>query len=127
MSDSTHQGYQSFTDTIGGYGAIQGDRYVSNIIDKINELSDNINKFQGDATQTSCLKGNIAEFWHSGTHNIDAALKDVDVSTKVLESNALGSVDISSSWGDKFGLKYYKRGADSAKAQSTSFFEKYKH
>ena len=124
--NSFEQGFNNFrksSDSI--VGATHGASYVKSVENAINELEQGINKFKGNQTDVSRLKGNIAEYWHSGTHNMDAALKGKGARTFVDASNELGSVDISSNWGDKFGLKYYKDGAESAKQQAKSIFEKY--
>lgn len=119
------KGYKSFEDNSGAYGTIIADSYINSVNDEIDKLTSNINKFKDFKTDTNYLKGNLAEFWHSGTHNIDAAVKDVKIRTDVLESNGLGSVDIRSSDGTNYGLKYYSTGKSSALEQSKSYFERF--
>jgi hypothetical protein len=118
-------GYNTFVDnSIGSRGAFQGANYVNKIAACIDVLEKNINEgFKGKATDVGKLKGNIAEFWHSGTHNIDAAIKEVSARTFVNRSNGRFSVDISSNFGQKIGLKYIESGALSAKAQAESHME----
>ena len=41
-------------------------------------------------------------------------------------SHDFASADVSSNFGKDFGLKYYKTGADSAKQQAKSVFERFK-
>lgn len=49
--------------------------YINTIQSEINKLADDLNKFNGYQTGNSILGGDIAEFWHSGTFNIEAALE----------------------------------------------------
>ena len=72
------------------------------------------------------LKGDAAEFWHAGTFNIDAALKDSQHRAFVDRSHDFASTDISTNFGDRYGLKYYIDARASAKAQSVSIFQRYK-
>lgn len=125
--DSFSSGYKDFVDSIGGQHSSQTASYISNIEAEIAKLQSNLNSFDGNRQYPNILKGDIAEIWHSGTHNIDAALKDVKSRTYVnaTERNALGSTDIKSTFGEDYGLKYYKDGAHSAKEQAKSYFERY--
>jgi hypothetical protein len=122
---SFSEGYQNFIKSSSGHGSFQGAGYVKTVEAEINKLKENINNFSGFGTASDKLKGDVAEFWHSGTHNIDAAVKDVKARTIVDRNNEFASPDISSNFGKNFGLKYYKDGVASAKAQSTSYFQKY--
>lgn len=122
---SFKDGYDNFIASSSGLGVIHGGQYVTTVVDNISELEKNINNFAGKQTDVNFLKGNVAEFWHSGTHNIDAAVKGVSSRTDVLESTDFGSVDVVSNFGKNFGMKYYKDGASSAKAQASSYFERY--
>lgn len=63
--------------------------------------------------------------WHSGTFNIDAALKGSKLHTNVPNSNVFGSADIKTSWGQDIGLKYYRSAAESAKQQATNVLQKF--
>ena len=72
------------------------------------------------------LKGDIAEFWHSGTFNIKAAVEGSEHRTFVDRSHDFASADISSNFGDRYGLKFYGNGQASAKAQSISIFQRFK-
>jgi hypothetical protein len=100
-------------------------KYVSSVECSIKELEDNINQFMNYGTSVNSLKGDIAEFWHSGTHNIDAAVKDSKARTYVNRRHDFASPDISSNFGNDYSLKYYKNGASSANEQSTSYFQRY--
>lgn len=121
------EGYSFFEKNSGSYtAAIMGDRYVSDVINGIDTLRDNLNSFNGFQTKADALKGDIAEFWHSDTFNIDAIIKGYKSRTSVDRSHDFASVDVTSNFGKNFGLKYYKSGIDSAKEQAKSVFERFK-
>ena len=124
--DAFAAGYSFFEKNTGNYtAACMGDYYVSLVRNEIDSLVSDLNTFCGDKTKVSFLKGDIAEFWHSGTFNINAVARSSASRTYVDRSHELGSADISSNFGKEFGLKYYKTGEASAKEQSKSFFERY--
>ena len=123
---SFKEGYHLFEKNASAFtGARAGDKYISSVNKEISDLTVDMNSFQGFDTKVSALKGDVAEFWHSGTHNIDAAVKGVNIRTTVNRSHDFASADITSSDGTLYGLKYYKSGAESAKAQSESVFQRY--
>ncbi|MBI9060256.1 MAG: hypothetical protein JEZ01_20990 [Labilibaculum sp.] len=120
------EGYKFFTENAAGYtGAIIGEDYISTVISEIEKLDSDINNFKGFRTGASQLKGDVAEFWHSGTHNIDAAVKGMEARTRVDRSHDFASPDIKSNAGEEFGLKYFSGGGLSAKAQAKSYFERF--
>lgn len=120
------EGYNFFSKNSGStYAAFEGETYVEGVADEIEKLTRNINSMSGYKTQIDKLKGAAAEFWHSGTFNIDAAVKNSKSRTFVDRSHDFASADITSNFGDTFGLKYYKNGAESAKQQAKSIFERY--
>ena len=119
--------YNFFEKNIGTQlGANATNVYVNNVYTEILKLMKNLNDFKGFQTGINQLKGNIAEFWHSGTFNINAVTRGSTNRTFVLQSNEFGSVDIASNFGNDYGLKYYKTGVDSANQQAKSIFEKFK-
>lgn len=121
------EGYNFFEKNIGTQlGANATNVYVNNVYTEILKLMKNLNDFKGFQTGINQLKGNIAEFWHSGTFNINAVARGSTNRTFVLQSNEFGSVDIGSNFGNDYGLKYYKTGVDSANQQAKSIFEKFK-
>ncbi len=125
--DGFIEGYSFFEKNSGSYtSAIMGDVYVSRINEEIDTLARDLNAFKGFNTKADALKGDIAEFWHSDTFNIDAVLKGSKSMTYVDRSHDFASPDVSSNFGKDFGLKYYKTGADSAKQQAKSIFERFK-
>lgn len=124
--DAFAAGYSFFEKNTGNYtAACMGDYYVSLVRNEIDSLVSDLNAFCGDKTKVSFLKGDIAEFWHSGTFNINAVARSSASRTYVDRSHELGSADISSNFGKEFGLKYYKTGEESAEAQAKSFLERY--
>ena len=119
-------GYKAFCRNTDSYVAARmGEDYVSNVAAKISDLESDINSFAGYNTNTDKLKGDIAEFWHSGTFNIDAAVKGSNSQTYVNRSHDFASADITSNYGIEYGLKYYADGRKSANAQSLSYFQRY--
>lgn len=127
IEKSFFEGYNFFEKNIGTQlGANATNVYVNNVYTEILKLMKNLNDFKGFQTGINQLKGNIAEFWHSGTFNINAVTRGSTNRTFVLQSNEFGSVDIASNFGNDYGLKYYKTGVDSANQQAKSIFEKFK-
>ena len=121
------EGYNFFEKNIGGQlGANVTNVYVNNVHNEILNFMKNLNDFKGFQTDINQLKGNIAEFWHSGTFNINAIARSSTNRTTVLQSNEFASIDIGSNFGYDYGLKYYKTGVDSANQQAKSIFEKFK-
>lgn len=121
------EGYKFFEEVAGSTFAAQlGDGYIQNINKEIDGLIKNLNAFQGFATQSEQLKGDIAEFWHAGTFNIDAVVKGSAHRATVDRSHDFASVDISTNFGKNYGSKYYKNCQESAKAQAKIYQECYK-
>lgn len=122
---SFSDGYEYFLNIIGGTGGFQGHEYIAKINSEVDKLTEHMNKFNGYQTDISKLKGDVAEFWHADTHNIDAALNGKNIRAYIPRSNKLGSVDVQVG-NEAFSLKYYKNGAESAKQQAKSFYERYR-
>lgn len=134
MNLGFREGYDYFQSNSGAaLGAFSGDafgsdrvKYVGSVDDEISALEKAINDFAGDHTPAKQLKGDMAEFWHALTFNIDAATNRSAHRAMVDRSNDFGSVDISTSFGKDFGLKYYATGEESAKHQAMSVFFRFK-
>ena len=126
--DGFKEGYEFFSEHVGdSLGIAEGDLYVNRINEEINNFLESVAHFEGMQSSVDTLKGDLAEFWHAGTFNIDAAVKNSANRVQVDRSHDYGSVDISAKNFDKvFGLKYYKNGVESAKQQAKSVFEKFK-
>jgi hypothetical protein len=124
--DSFTKGYEFFVKNASSFaGSHGGNEYISSINKEIEKLQSDINQFQGFQTKSSILQGDVAEFWHSGTHNIDAAIKGKAIRTTVDRSHHFASADVTDSNGAAYGMKYYQTGSGSAKAQAESIFERY--
>lgn len=120
-------GYEFFRKNASGVMGVEvGDSYIKTINMEINETINDLNSLKGFSTDAKVLKGDVAEFWHSGTFNIDAAVKSSSDRAFVDRSHDFASTDISTNFGDRYGLKYYSNGQASAKAQSTSIFQRFK-
>lgn len=125
--DGFHIGYTYFSQNAGAAsGAWMGSSYIDNINAAINDLEENINAMKDFQTAADKLKGDVAEFWHSGTFNMDAAVKGSENRTFVDRSHDFASADISSNFDKQYGLKYYGDGAKSAIQQAKSWIERYK-
>lgn len=125
--DGFAEGYSFFEKNSGSYtAATMGNRYIQDVNDAIAILRNDLNGFEGFQTKTAALKGDIAEFWHSDTFNINAVIRGSKSRTHVDRSHDFASADVTSNFGKDFGLKYYKTGVDSAKQQSKSVFERFK-
>ena len=124
--DAFEEGYTFFAKQAGvqiaGY---EGSIYVGKVDDEIAKLLQDLNAFDGFKTEPDMLKGDIAEFWHSNTFNVNAVARGTDNRTFVDRSHDFASPDISSNFGKLFGLKYYKDGAASAQQQAKSVFDRF--
>lgn len=131
MSEAFDEGYRYFEENApADLSAHAADNYVSDVENAINETLDDLNSFEGYKTDASKLQGDFAEFYESGTYNINATVKESPYRSEVNRSHGLGSVDVSTNFGEDFSLKYRRYGKDSAQDQSISIFErfqKYKH
>jgi len=126
MKSTFAKGYSSFSDIAGAaHGSYRAESYVGRISDACKELEDNINKFKGFETGIKQLKGDIQEFRSSGSFNINAALNDSGYKTVVDRSHGYASADITTNWGEEYGLKALYNGTASAKAQSISHFQRF--
>ncbi len=128
------EGYDFFQKSAGAIaGAFEGEdfvisraNYLADVEKEINALEQSINNFAGVQTANKMLKGDIAEFWHTGTFNVNAATNESVHRAIVDRSHDFGSVDISTNFGNDYGLKYYANGQESAKAQAISVFQRFK-
>ena len=130
MSKWFDEGYKYATKNSGILQGSQiADKYVTNIEDAIDVLSKDINQFTGYQTDPSRLQGDIAEFWHADTFNINAAINESKFTAKVIRSHSFGSPDIvlekDESIVQEIGLKYYHNAAASVQAQSKSYFQRF--
>ena len=123
---SFEDGYKFFSNNIIGLiGAEASEEYIDSIEFEISKLEKDLNFFEGFHVSPKILKGNIAEYWHSDTFNIKAAVNGSGSKVYVNNSHDFASTDISSNYGCRYGLKFYSNGIASAKAQSTSVFQRF--
>ena len=125
MSDFEN-GYKFFESNSAGFvGANYTAGYVANVEIEIDKLVKDLNSFEGFKTASEKLKGDIAEFWHAGTFNIKAVVEGSKNRAWVDRSHDFASTDISTNFGDNYGLKFYSSGQASAKAQAVSVFQRF--
>lgn len=120
-------GYILFESNIGNYvGTGSSAEYIHRIELEINDLSDKLNHFKGFQTPADKLKGDVAEYFHAGSFNANAAANNSSNRAYVPKSTEYASADIVTNFFEKYGLKYYSSGEESAKKQALSYFETYK-
>lgn len=114
------EGYSFFQQNVGNiFGMASGDQYITDVEDAISELADTLNKqFAGSKADIKQLKGNVAEFWHAGTHNINAVVKGSKIKAEAFAENGYASVDVGTTDGGQYGLKYYRDAAETMKQQA---------
>lgn len=111
------------------YAAALGEDYIENVNHEIDGLIENLESLAKNnmEKQNNILGGDMAEIWHEGAFNINAAIKHSSDHATADRVNTLGSDDIVLDSGNRYGLKYYSTGEGSAKAQAVSAFEEYRH
>lgn len=121
------EGYEFFQKHAGNFaGHTAGVHYIDAVESDIKNLVNNLNDFETSGAPIYTLKGDVAEFWHAGTFNINAAINSSKNRVQVDRSHDFGSVDITgANFEAKFGLKYYKDGTASAIQQSKSIFNRF--
>lgn len=110
------------------FGAGRGVEYTQNVQQTVDKLSqDLINNAQQNAAKSSkILGGDLAEFWHADTFNIDAAIKGKSAGADIPRVNTLGSADVTLNTGENVQLKYYASALQSVNKQRTSYLAHYK-
>ena len=102
-----------------------GGQYLDRIITEIEKLSESINSYAGSKQNNAVLGGFIAEEWHAGTFNINAIARESAHRAFVEKSTEQASVDISTSFGTGYSLKYLKSADGSVKAQAKNVIQNY--
>src|SRR5690606_2617187 len=120
------EGYEEFTKL---YAANSGSRHASQYtkeieveIDKLLKAINDPNR-KIDNTSIEQLKGFIAEWWHTGTFNINAAVKGVKTRAYAPDDNGLVDIFVN---GEGYSVKYSKYGNNSAAQQAKTNLERYK-
>ena len=121
------EGYEFFEKNAGNFaGHTAGLNYVDSVESEIKKLVNDLNAFEVSGALIDTLKGDVAEFWHAGTFNINVAINSSKNRVQVDRSHDFGSADITGvNFDAKFGLKYYKDGTASAAQQSKSIFNRF--
>lgn len=94
MTTAFREGFEFFfkKNSSGLFGAEIATEFGTNTVNYVEELTsleDSINAFESYKTSSDQLKGNVAEFWHAGTFNLNAALNNSEtelLSIKVMIS-----------------------------------------
>ena len=125
--DGFKEGYEFFEKHTGNFaGHATGIHYVNAVESEIKKLVNNLNDFETSGARIDTLKGDVAEFWHAGTFNINAAINSSKNRVQVDRSHDFGSADITGiNFDAEFGLKYYKDGTASAIQQSKSILNRF--
>lgn len=107
------------------YATALSTRYVQSVGTAINELKQSLNQAYGSARSVAQEAGFAAEKWVAGTFNIDAAARGSRSHAEVANSHRLGSVDVTTTYGEDVSLKYYRTPSGSAQKQATTWIEAY--
>ena len=109
------------------YAANIGTTYVNDVSDKILTLQKDItNAVQSSNRLTKQEAGFTAETWMTDTFNAKATAAGTKESAYRPGVNYPASEDISTTWGEKYSLKYYDNASQSAQQQAKTYIEKYK-
>jgi hypothetical protein len=106
------------------FSAGKESEYVEEIDHRINQLINNFNQLESNKP-IDFLKGDAAEIFIAESFNVNAAVKRSGHFVVADRSTKWGSADILTNFGKNYGLKYYKDGEASAKAQMTSIFGRF--
>lgn len=118
------EGYSYYADSAGAVAAAQmGGLWVEEVNSAIDKLGSDLLEFSASGKTIDTLSGDLAEFWHADTFNIDAVLNGSSNRASVPRSTGFASPDVILDSGESFQIKYYQDGARSAKAQAVSFRE----
>lgn len=121
-------GWDSAIGFVGtAYSATMSSELVSNVGSAINDLKISMNSAYGSARGVAQEAGYAAEKWAAGTFNIDSAAKGSSYQAEVVGSTELGSVDVSTNYGENASLKYYQSANGSAQAQAESLIAAYRN
>lgn len=100
------------------------DSWITAVSDQIEDAVEDLLQFEGSKKGIDFLSGDVMEFWHADTANIDAAVKRLDADFTVPRSTGFGTPDIvRESTGQMWQVKYGKDAEASAKYQSVTYSE----
>lgn len=118
------RGYHNFAKNADGfYGVFKGNEYVGKVENALNETINAMKKTTDVKfnSKDTFIKGFVAEDWHSGTFNVDIAVKGgKDTCAEVIKTNHQVNDIIIKHQGKEFGVqvKFYKNAEATAKAIS---------
>lgn len=120
------KGWNHAVDFLGStYASVMGSQYVQEVSNAINTMKADINAAYGSARTVASEAGFAAEKWVADTFNIDAIAGGSAYRADVVGSNGMGSVDVTTNYGENASLKYYKGANGSASAQATTVLKEY--
>jgi hypothetical protein len=123
--DGLREGYEYFVSQAGVASVIKSygdwDQWITTVEKAIESFPEHLRSFEGSNKRVEVLAGEVAEFWHADTFNVQAALnRSTGPRAKVPRSNSYGSAD--ATLGEKaYQLKYHKDAGSSVKALSKTF------
>lgn len=94
-----------------------GADYVGRVNDAIDAMVKDLGKLKSNQTD-AVLGGYLAEHWHAGTFNINAAATESLHRAKTLGSTEYASVDIATNFGQSYSSKYMGTSEQTATAQA---------
>lgn len=120
-------GWDAAVDYMGSaYAAAMSSAYVEHVGEAINSFKTSMNSAYGSARGVAQEAGFAAEKWVAGTFNINAAANESPYHADVVGSTELGSVDVSTNYGENASLKFYSSASGTASAQAKTLIEAYR-
>ncbi|NGM17503.1 hypothetical protein GMI70_05750 [Eggerthellaceae bacterium zg-893] len=127
MKDAFAQGYDFFARSYGAHlAANDSAQRIADVNAEIANLFSDIESL-GTSKSVDFLSGDIVEFLHAHTFNIDAILSESANRAEVPRVTSFASPDVVPKSGESFQIKYYANGEKSASAQSVSFEQSLKN
>ena len=126
--ESVIAGWDFTAKSFGANSAAEaGDAFVASVQEELMKLEQELNaeSFARKNMGTAQLAGNLAEIFHAGTFNVNAALNESTNRAERLGENGFASDDIRLSSGEAYSSKYIKTAKASADAQKTNVLEYY--
>lgn len=120
FADAFMEGYDYFARSSGAQVAANvSSQRIAELNSEISNLLQDIESL-GTNKSVDFLSGDIAEFLHARTFNVDAILNDSSNRATVPRTTGYATPDVVLDSGEQFQIKYYSDGPNSAKAQSVS-------
>lgn len=107
------------------FATIMSSEYVASLKSAISTLSADMNAAMQSARGTAQEAGFLAEKWATDTFNINAIASGSSERASTPNRTALGSVDVTTAYGENASLKYYQTASGSAVAQARSILQAY--